>query len=142
MLAQNEMFATRDSLEEAVTYGESLIAAIPAEDGARLAALTAFNVLRNTALREVEKVRQYHTEIATKEEIAKLGRTSVSNLTPAQARGILDEMLVELGIVGLLVKKSRMFPPEVEDTIGHVTVIAAKVIGIELDDLLHRVKNF
>ena len=142
MTAQNEMFAFRDSLEEATSYGETLIAAISTENADRLAALTAFHVLRNTALREVEKVRQYHTEIASKKELAKLGKSSISDLTPAQARGILNEMLVELGMVGLLVKKSGMFPTEVEDTLGQVTVLAAKVIGVELDELLARINKF
>jgi hypothetical protein len=120
------LFASRDTLEEAYAYSESLISALPKDDGSQAAAYTALWVVLNTALAEVEKVKATPfippiPNYAPEDFSAPFGKVSVE-----KAKEILPGIMADMTAIAYLLK---------DEMIGHrlTTLLQVLVLAFELD---------
>lgn len=124
------LFATRDSLPEALEYANTLIAAIRPTD--RVAAYTALHVVLNTALAEIEKLSMSNVRPYTDEEIAQQKAKCVADYSPEELRRHFRTALPAVALHTHLLAKAA---PRLGETFGIFISMAAALYGLEPEGL-------
>jgi len=139
-LREHGLFSSRDTLEEALEYAQSLISArIPAEY--RMEALTALHVTSNTAIKLLEGRNPANISPMTDEELKTFAATygrkpgqsyAVSEFSPLDNLRLMRSKLPEMAMLVWILDKAQV--PHMDD-IGSFVMMVAGMFNVESDAL-------
>ena len=134
-LKENQMFSSRDTLEEALAYANELILARVPQGQARIAALTAVHVISNT----VVKLMDLPVPFPSKEYLASMDGRQLSTLDREEARKLLRVMIPRIAATAFI---HRDCCPELSSELGAVANLAASVLNLNREDLVEETREF
>lgn len=139
-LKEHGLFSSRDTLEEALEYAQSLIAArIPAEY--RMEALTALHVTSNTAIKLLEGRNPANISPMTPDELKTFFTTygrkpgesfSVGEFSPEDNLRLMRSKLPEMTMLVWILEKAQV--PHMAE-IGSFVMMVAGMFNVEADAL-------
>lgn len=136
-----DLFASRNTLNEAVSYSSSLIETLPQEH--KVAAYTALHVTLNTAIREIN--RADITNLIPRDEDSRPSDFRISELTPEEAQQMLrDQISQAVALAFWLEKTSKVAAhPAVSalaEPLSIFTHIVGRALGLTADEILEESK--
>lgn len=139
-MKEHGLFSSRDTLEEALEYSQSLISArIPAEY--RMEALTALHVSTNTAIKLLASASNAETIPLTEDEIRTLADTlpeNIHDISPELRRRLIRYMIPKLTAIAHLLAREKH---PLEASIGSFCVLAALEFGIDNESLIKETRK-
>lgn len=138
-LKEHGLFSSRDTLEEALQYGEELISARVQKES-RMEAFTAMHVVANTAIRLLTKASITETLPYTEVELDELFaiKPKTSMMEPEEALRLLRTKITEFATIGFVL--SKLGSPFAQDVTAYA-ILAARALGLSVDDLSREVKD-
>ena len=138
-----DLFASRNTLNEAVSYSSSLIETLPQEHKA--AAYTALHVTLNTAIREIN--RADITNLNPRDEDSRPSGLCISELTPEEAQQMLrDQVSQAVALAFWLEKTSKVAAhPAVSalaEPLAIFTHIVGRAFGLSADEVFEEAKPY
>lgn len=131
----NQMFSSRDNLQDAVTYAQTVISALPSES--QLPALTAMWIVANTALRTGQDFASLQPHHMTRKERAEL--PPLKDTSPALAMQIVRNDL------GALCNAARVLRDEnhaLAPLVGQIVMYLSIGAGLTPETAAKEAKEF
>lgn len=133
----NELFGSRETIEDVVEYAQNLIATLPLEH--RMTALTAYWVVLNTALAKIEKLNPHNvrpiplTDLPEEIKLADISQDQLAIMIRTLLAPTLSELyqLSGIPIFGNCVKSSTSF-----------VVIVGQYFGVSHDELIAEIEAY
>lgn len=138
-LKAHGLFSSRETLEEALQYGEELISA-RVDKESRMEAFTAMHVVANTAIRLLTKASITETLPYTEVELDELFaiKPKPSMMEPEEALRLLRTKLYEFAAIGFVMSKlGSPFAGEITS----YAILIARVLGLSVDELSREIKD-
>ncbi len=129
-----DLFASRDTLSEAIEYADKLIATLPQEH--RAAAYTALWVPLNTSIKEKEKASLVNTRLLTHEELP--SRLVIAEATPEQAAEIVRHLLVKALHQTCILNEVL---PSFGERMTTFTLLVSRMFNLAIEDLIADAKT-
>lgn len=131
-----DLFASRNTLSEAVAYSSSLIEALPQEH--KVAAYTALHVSLNTAIREIN--RNDITNLLPRVEADMPAQFTISQLSPHEAQQLLRDSLPQAVAVSFWLERlARIIDlpliPGMAESLALYVHLSASAFGLTADEV-------
>lgn len=147
-LTECGLFSSRDTLAEALSYGQDLISA-RVDKGSRMEAFTAMHVVSNTAIRLLTMASMPETVPYSEEEVAllcnilseKTGRRpgwNVKELSQEEAQRMARTKLAEAAAVVFMAKKLNS---PLADILGPYIMLVAAAYGMNEDAVVAEIED-
>ncbi|HNA84903.1 MAG TPA: hypothetical protein PLB04_05020 [Nitrospira sp.] len=136
-----DLYASRETLAEAVKYSSSLIETLPQEYKA--AAYTVLHVTLNTAIREIN--RADITNLIPRDEDSRPSGFRISELTPEEAQQMLRDQISQAVALAFWLEKTSTIAahPAVSalaEPLSIFTHIVGRALGLTADELFEEAR--
>lgn len=140
-LTANDLFSSRDTLEEALAYANSVIEALPLEY--RMAVFTAVNVVSNTAIKLLAEKDLSTVQPFSEEELKALDGARIDTLPPYKlARLIRTEMATGSAIAFLLEQEQSPFATRIGSLFNALRALFQVPTDDYIQEMLPRVHEY
>lgn len=134
---QNEMFSSRETIAEAITYSQDLISTLPLEH--RMAAYTALWVSLNTALAQIEKLNPHNIRPVPMESLPR--EVKLSSL-PQDQLGIMIRTLLAPTLSQLHQLFNVPVLGELAEAPSSFVAMVSFYFGVSQEELLAEIKAY
>jgi hypothetical protein len=145
-LKEHGLFSSRDTLEEALQYGEELISARVDKDS-RMEAFTAMHVVANTAIKLLAKASIKETIPYSDEDIDNLAKEvttggkkgyAIADLSDEECARLLRYSLSQMA--AMVFAMAKMGLPFAQELTSY-TILISRVFGLSTADLTAEIKD-